>query len=388
MAEKAIFSLPYVFACLLLLKGHNPGIDLMLRYNEVQLWFSGGNVYSYSQLPKGGVYPPASHVILWPFLTYSSWVFVRCLWVITSLAGLVGLVYLLVGASKAYDFKEKAFVGLMILATNATHINILKGQLTIHTLAFLVSGLVLIGEYSQKQQNRWQLSLLAGFLIAVALVKPTITVPFLLIPMFVPQGRLIAIITVIIYTLLALLATAFQDSNIVMLHLEWLERGTIGAVLGSKDSAGMMGGYGDIHSFLDSVGMSEFNFESSILILAIFAVWLYFHRFVDLWLLIGIASLVSRFWAYHRMYDDILIILPMVTLFRLTKQTTLDRTSRTLSGILLGIATFSILFFDRLLFLNSPGIALFVSGQVTIWILMLGFLVFQAFVQRNKIIQL
>ncbi|VEP16712.1 conserved membrane hypothetical protein [Hyella patelloides LEGE 07179] len=383
MAAAAVSRIGYGIARLLFLKGPNPAVDLMQRYTEVQLWFSGGHVYS--QLTNGGVYPPASHVILWPFLIYPSWTFVRYLWAITSLVGLVWLIYLLLRASKAYNLQEKTFITLIGLTTYATNINIGNGQLTIHILASLVAGLVLIKRHSSAP-SRWKSSLLAGFLIAVALVKPTVTAPFFLIPMFVPRGWLVAVFAGIIYILFALIATAFQDSNIIDLHLDWLERGVSGTVVGSTAEPNMLVGYGDIHNLLNSIGLSEFNFEFSMLILLIFGIWLYFHRYVDLWLLIGITALISRFWAYHRVYDDLVIILPMVTLFRLAKQTTMDRTARTLSGIVLAIATCSILVPDRLRLLNPPWDLLFKGGQVTVWFLMLGFLVFQAFVQRNKII--
>jgi hypothetical protein len=42
--------------------------------------------------------------------------------------------------------------------------------------------------------------------------------------------------------------------------------------------------------------------------------------YVILWLLLGVTALVARFWTYHRWYDDLLILLPMIALFRIAQQ--------------------------------------------------------------------
>ena len=46
-------------------------------------------------------------------------------------------------------------------------------------------------------------------------------------------------------------------------------------------------------------------------------VWLYRHRRVDLWLQLGVIAVVARLWAYHRLYDDVLVVLALVALFRI-----------------------------------------------------------------------
>jgi hypothetical protein len=43
---------------------------------------------------------------------------------------------------------------------------------------------------------------------------------------------------------------------------------------------------------------------------------MYRHRRIDIWLLLSVAALMARFWARHRWYDDLLLLLPMVALFR------------------------------------------------------------------------
>ncbi|MCS6814574.1 MAG: hypothetical protein NZ772_13550 [Cyanobacteria bacterium] len=97
MIVAALFRLAYGFRRLLFLHGPNPANDLQFRYNEVQFWFAGKNIYCY--LSEGGVYPPASHSILWPFLVDPSWMFVRYLWAFTNILGLIWLIHQLLQAS-------------------------------------------------------------------------------------------------------------------------------------------------------------------------------------------------------------------------------------------------------------------------------------------------
>lgn len=51
-------------------------------------------------------------------------------------------------------------------------------------------------------------------------------------------------------------------------------------------------------------------------ILLIFGLWVSQNRHVDFWVLMGIGAIVARMWTYHMMYDDLIIVLPMIALFR------------------------------------------------------------------------
>jgi hypothetical protein len=46
-------------------------------------------------------------------------------------------------------------------------------------------------------------------------------------------------------------------------------------------------------------------------------VWGYRHCRVDLWVQLGVIAIVARFWAYHRQYDDVIVVLALVALFRI-----------------------------------------------------------------------
>jgi hypothetical protein len=58
---------------------------------------------------------------------------------------------------------------------------------------------------------------------------------------------------------------------------------------------------------------------ASVLIFAAFTAWAYRHRRADTWILLGAAAIVARLWTYHRIYDDVLLLLPMVALYRLAR---------------------------------------------------------------------
>ena len=49
----------------------------------------------------------------------------------------------------------------------------------------------------------------------------------------------------------------------------------------------------------------------------VLGVWVYRYRRVDLWVQLGVIAIVARFWAYHRQYDDVVVVLALVALFRI-----------------------------------------------------------------------
>jgi hypothetical protein len=92
----------------------------------------------------------------------------------------------------------------------------------------------------------------------------------------------------------------------------------------------------------------------------------------DLWLLLGVTAIVARLWTYHRRYDDLLLLLPMITLFRITKQPCYSDIVR------LCAAAF---FLGNWMLLLAPGLyAIFGSNgliaqfQILLWLATLGWL--------------
>jgi len=50
----------------------------------------------------------------------------------------------------------------------------------------------------------------------------------------------------------------------------------------------------------------------------------------------AVAALTARFWTYHRWYDDLLILIPMIALFRIAKEAETEDLS-TWAGVLVGV---------------------------------------------------
>ena len=69
--------------------------------------------------------------------------------------------------------------------------------------------------------------------------------------------------------------------------------------------------------------------------------WCWWRR-RDLWLLAGVAAIVARLWAYHRWYDDLLLWLPLVALWRLSAAAQ-DARWRVAAGGLFGLTLLSTL---------------------------------------------
>jgi len=119
-------------------------VDIGARYTQVHQWFTGGTVPD--------VYPPASYVILWPFLGWLPYTPAKWLWAFTSLVMLAFLIYLVIKESGAVTPLERFFVALIPLSMYATGATIGNGQLTIHILSALLAGLLLHHQSAQTGQ--------------------------------------------------------------------------------------------------------------------------------------------------------------------------------------------------------------------------------------------
>lgn len=351
-------------------------IDLKQRYREVTTWFSGQTVYDEINT---AVYPPASYGMLRPFLDYESVTFVRWLWALSTLVALIVLVYWLVRESKAEGRLEKIFIAIIPLAIYATSETIGNGQLSIHGLTVIVVGFQLFCG----RRWGWHRGLLASGLLIFALIKPTLTLPFLWIVVFAPQRTWLQRVgfwsmLAVGYLALAWWAGLFQDGNLFSLHADWLHEGMGGASWGStgggadlRSSLKVGVGYGNIHDWLGAVGLSQWNFPASIVLLLMTGVLVFIYRMVDSWILLGICAIFARLWTYHLVYDDFLAILPLIALFRLTKTQSFAPHYQTLSGVLFGAAVVVSLMPAKMRLMAFPFDVIFKYGQISIWLMML-----------------
>jgi hypothetical protein len=250
-----------------------------------------------------------------------------------------------------------------------------NGQLIVHLLPALVIGYTLL---SRKGRGWWK-NLVAEALILFTLVSPTIAPPFFWIALFVPETLRPAILIMLGYLASSFFAISFQGTALVSLERGWRKSAVAGAVIGAEE-----GGYANLHSWLGTLGLEQWNLPVSLLVLAVLGVWTDRHRHVDLWLLLGVTAIVARFWAYHRLYDDLLMLLPMVTLFRIAKRSPSTEGTGVAAGVLLAISWVAALSPPRLLYSPPPWGWLFRTGQVVIWVTMLLFLLMQARRERAR----
>lgn len=282
--------------------GHGAATDLKKRHIEVDAWFQGAPVYG---TIESADYPPASYPVFWPFVGWGmSLDAARLVWAATSVVLLGWLAWALPRAAGATDGLHRWFLAAVPLALYSTAASIRIGQASIHLMAAMLASVMLLAN-PRIRTDRWR-TVAAAALMLLALTKPTFTAP--LVWLLLVHGTVASIVTLFGgYVALTLLGASFQHPSLVALVQGWL--GQSGSV--QYDTA-----HANIHSWLGQMGHDSWLLPASLLILLLAGVWTWVHRRTDVWLVAGVLALVARFWSYHRWYDDILILLPLIALFR------------------------------------------------------------------------
>jgi hypothetical protein len=90
-----------------------------------------------------------------------------------------------------------------------------------------------------------------------------------------------------------------------------------------------------------------------------------------------VAALVARFWSFHFRYDDMLIAVPMIALFRLAKGRPHRGAPDVTAGVTLAATLATMLAPARLFFVPWPWNALFEAAQTAVWLGVLAFLAYR-----------
>jgi len=371
MGILALLKLGTEFWRLIFDPGYKGALDLNILHDFIRHWFAGRPVYGV--LPTA--YPPASYVILWPFLGWLEFTPARWLWAATSLGALVWLDYLIIKESKADTPLERVFIALILLSMNATGVTIGNGQRILHFLPMLLIGIFLL----DRQKRKWYEDLLPAGLILITLMAPTISAPFFWLTLFIPRTFRPAIFVLLGYVALTMFALSFQGGNVFEVLSGFFKSGLMGIERGATH-----GGYANLHTWLINWGIKEWNFPASLVVLGALGVWIYRYRDIDRWLLLGVTALTARFWAYHRLYDNLLILLPMIALFRITKRGPSPNGEDVAAGALLGFTIPLMLAPARILIAPSPWDEMFKGLHVITWMVILIFLIHQACKERKK----
>ena len=366
MSLAAVIWLGYEFWRLLLQASPPGALDLMLRSIEIRLWFSGQPIY---EIVSSANYPPASYLLLWPFVGWLDFMYARWLWALTSCLALAWLIDLFLRESRAQTRLEKAFIILIPLATYGAGACIGNGQLILHILPCLCASLLFL----EKAEGRWQDDLLASSLFVAALVKPSVTAPFFWIFLFRSGRMRPAVLVVCGYIAISLISGSFQDSGIVVLLQDWLAR--------SHEELMhylILFSHGNLHSLLAMLGLESWSPVSSLIVLTALGAWVYLNKKADIWLLMGVTACVSRFYTYHGWYDDAVLTLPMVVLFRMSKSDMLTAKDRGFAGLLLALSLAVMIAPGGTYLVPPPWNMVFVAIQSFIFLIILGFLLMHA----------
>ena len=371
----------------------NAAIDLALRHAEVQRWFAGAPVYGVLPAPT---YPPAAYATLWPLLGWMPFESARWFWAATTLVSLAWLTWIIVRESGATGTWHRAFVALLLLAMNQTGVAIGNGQLILHALPPLVVGITLI----HKARRSWQDDLVAAACVIFAMVKVTLAAPFLWLVLFAPAlgmedrawpWRLRPTVLVAAgYVALTVFAASFQQATVIQQLRDWMN------VARTVSARG--GDYANVSAWLNGAGLARLVPAVSLVVFLALGIWLYRYRYVDLWVRLGVVAIVTRFWSYHRLYDDVLIVLAFVALWRIAtavpgKADPVDPHSvdiagrvghdRAVSATLIATSMLFILLPARLGTGPEPWHQIFDISHVVTWLAMLAFLLWFAHRTRS-----
>jgi len=343
------------------------GWDLKLRWTEVQAWFAGLPVYG---AIESADYPPASYPLLWPFIGWGNPLHSRWIWAATLACAMLWLGWTLARESPARSRTGLLWFALLPAASYATAACILTGQLTIHVLALLTAGLLVL-----VRGRGWRDDLLGSAAVIAALVKPTVAVPLVWIAFLVPGRVRPAALIIGGYTALTLFAARFQSASLLELIRGWLAQDAHVSVAQAAVN---------VQKLLHETGLSAFFLPLALGLLLATGFWVWRHRTVDVWLLLGVTALVARLWTYHRRFDDLLILLPMLALFRLAAAG--ERNDRNvMMPALLGAALAALLLAPHRLLADSGFGDAFQLAQGTAWLAALGYLLLAAARQRRAV---
>lgn len=334
------------------------GIDLRLFHELVREWFAGNPIYA--EFDRA-VYPPASWLMLYPFLGWLPFEWARLFWAASIVAALFWIIYLFAKYSGTQTPSELALASLLLLAMNSTGVSIGVGQLILPLLPFLI-----VGVFALRQPPSWRRDIIAAACLTLTLIKPNISAPFLWLVLVSAGGARILGLIVGGYGALTLIAASFQSTTLPIVIGQWLTR---------ISSFVLIAGYGNLSIWVSNLGFGQWALFVSLLALIAAGIWTFKHRDADPWLLLGVLAITARLWTYHDMPDDALIIIPMIALYRIAKCGDPTRADDVIAGLLLAATMLMMLMPAQIRFFPWPQNSPLVVGHPLIWIIDLAFLV-------------
>jgi hypothetical protein len=233
-------------------------------------------------------------------------------------------------------------------------------------------GACLLAAHPRRSAAR---DVLTGLLFLGALAKPTMAAPFFWILLFVAGSLRPAMVAAAGYVGLTLFAAAFQTMDLRALLSEMFTESLAMA------SVPVVGNVSNVQIWLGRAGLQAWSSPVSLVLLFTLGGWVYRHRRADIWLLLGVTGYVGRLWTYHRWYDDVLILLPLIALLRIAYAPPTRGGFDVIAGIVGGMTAAMALAPGALFLLPPPWNGWSVAAQVVVW--MAGLLVLLAATSRR-----
>lgn len=334
-------------------------IDLLLYHRLIQSWFAGVPIYDSAE----AVHPPALFLLLWPIYGALPAAATRWLYVATTLPVLAAFVGILLREAGPAGLWHRALLGALIVGCYPTAITIGIGQSTLYVLLAALAGTLLL----LREPPGVARDALATGLFLIALIKPNLAVPFFWVIAFRPGAARPVVLAAIAYLAATAASMALHGTGIDAVRAliaQWYARGEGGFTTT---------GYGNLHAWLGDLDLDAWLLPASGLAFSAHGAWSWRHREADAWTQIGVAAIVARLWAYHRLYDDLLLILPLIALYRLARS---DPRARG-AGELFAIGCLA------LLAPITPVVEHASWALVALWLAQLGYLARRARVERR-----
>ena len=371
-------------------------VDLRLRRLEVQGWFRGKCVY---WTLSNAVYPPASYLMLWPFVGWTGVTGARWLWAGFTVPILAALAIVVFRQGGPVGSRGRRLLAALLLASYPVGATVGNGQLGLVVLLGLIGSFTLL----TTRAPSWRRDAAIAALFLVALVKPSLSAHFFWVLLLVRTGLRPAVLTLGGYTVLTWIASLVQEKGPLDLLRIWLRRGAAGVRYGASKGAGSIQlpdppaehvaralpeGTGDqllritsinLHSVLSAMGGADLQRTSSFAVLGLVGIWVWWRRRCPLWMLLGVTALVVRFASYHGWYDDVILLVPLVSLFRIAGgEGEGSGRLRRVAWTLACATALSLLAPGGLYTLPHPWNNVYVIAQTAVWLVVLVFLLYVA----------
>ena len=279
------------------------GADVYRRWNEERFLLGGlANPRMAAGFARRGVVYPSWSYFSGIFLFWPPWPQVLTWYALVNLACLTWIIAFVAWYAREQSKLDRLLIVLSVTAIGAICTNLGVGNYGLIMLALLT------GAYRADQAGR---PVLEGLLLGVAMLKPQLAAPFLLITLL--RGRFRAVAAAALYVVFATVAM-------------WIISG-IGPLLMLEQSAQMAGAFAKTTAGLLTVVLDAgvpYRLAApltALLCAAIFMPILWRHRDSSPMLLFAIAAVMSRLWTYNLNTSNLILVFLLLELWRLAIET-------------------------------------------------------------------